>query len=354
MKKILIDGRALQTYSKYRGIGTHTKQVIELFKEDERFRFLFFRGGDIPSDINNIITVNYPRKIITFTDRFLLNKYFDKENISIYHSLAYGLPSKRKGIKFYLTAHDITPLLFPKFYSFRVRQILKMIIKSSKNAEYLLANSKATKYSILNHFQNIKEDKIRVLYHMINDNICVLEEKPDFDLPEQYLLYTGGFDKIKNIESIIKAVKILKIPIVIVGKINDKRKKELLRELKDKEKKLFIFTGFINDRELSYIYKKASLFLLLSLNEGFGCPPLEALKCGTVSVLSNRGSLKEVMGDSGVYVENPLNIEEIVEKVKFVLDNRDLKMKILKNKEKTLNKYSPRNFKENLLKIYNE
>ena len=354
MKKNLIDGRALQTYSKYRGIGRYTRQIIELFKNDNNFKFLFFKGDDIPSDIKNIITIKYPRKLITFSDKIFLNNYLKRENIEVYHSPIYALPKKAKSINYYLSAHDITPLLFPRFYPLKIRIILKEIIKSSKNAKYLITNSNSTKNDILNYFPQINENKVKVIYPMIDLNFCLTEKKPDINLPNEYLLYTGGFDRIKNVDSIIKAVGLLRIPFVFVGMIKDEYKKHMLKNLSEEKQKLFYFTGFVSDEELSYLYKKASVFLFLSLNEGFGYPPLEALKCGTVSVLSNRGSLKEVMGDSGVYVENPLNIEEIVEKVKFTLNNRELKDKILKNKEKILDKYSPRNFKENLLKIYNE
>ncbi len=354
MKKILIDARALQTYSKYRGIGRYARQTIDIFKEDKRFNFLFFEGDDIPSDIKNIVTVNYSRKFITLTDKFFLNNYLKKEKIDIYHSLAYGLPKNRKGIDYFLTVHDITPLLFPKFYSIKIKMILKAIINSSKNAKYLLADSEATKTSILNNFPKIKKDKIKVIYPMIEPTFCLSIKKPQFNIPLQYLLYTGGFDRIKNIESIIKAIKIIKVPVIFAGKIEKERKKELMKDLNDTERKLFIFTGFINDEELSYLYKNASVFLFLSLNEGFGYPPLEALKCGTISVLSERGSLKEVMGDCGVYVKEPLNIDEIVYKVKTALENSDLRKQILLKKEKLLDKYTLQNFKNKLINIYEE
>jgi glycosyltransferase involved in cell wall biosynthesis len=353
MEKILIDGRALQTYSKYRGIGRYTKQIIELFKDNDDFVFLFFGGNDIPSDINNTIKIKYPRKLITFSDKIFLNNYLRRENIGVYHSPVYGLPPKTDDIDYYLSVHDITPLLFPSFYPYRIKMILKKIIKSSENAKIIIANSVSTKNDILNYFPKIRENKIKVVYPMIKPELYLSEKKPDINLPKEYILYTGGFDKIKNIDSIIKTIIVLKIPLVLVGMIKEEDKRKILKDLTEKEKKMFYFTGFISDEELSYLYKRALILMFLSLNEGFGYPPLEALMCGTVSVLSDRGSLKEVMGESGIYVNDPFNIEEIVEKIRFVLDNNEIRDEIIKQREKILRKYSPRNFKENLLNIYN-
>jgi glycosyltransferase involved in cell wall biosynthesis len=42
----------------------------------------------------------------------------------------------------------------------------------------------------------------------------------------------------------------------------------------------------------------------MSLYEGFGLPPLEAMQCGVATVTSNTSSLPEVIGDAGI-MEDP-------------------------------------------------
>ena len=61
--------------------------------------------------------------------------------------------------------------------------------------------------------------------------------------------------------------------------------------------------GYLSDSQLSMAYAKADLLLFPSLYEGFGYPPLEAMKVGTPVLASNRGSMAEVVGDAGLLLD---------------------------------------------------
>ncbi len=63
------------------------------------------------------------------------------------------------------------------------------------------------------------------------------------------------------------------------------------------------FMGQPSDRDLAALMAGADVYCLPSLYEGFGITVLEAMACGVPVVVSDRGSLPEVVGDAGVIVE---------------------------------------------------
>ena len=84
-----------------------------------------------------------------------------------------------------------------------------------------------------------------------------------------------------------------------------------------------IFTGYVPDEDLPYLYNGASLFAYPSFYEGFGLPPLEAMACGCPVVTSNTSSLPEVVGDAGLMVD-PLRSDELAGAMARVLEDSDL------------------------------
>ncbi len=346
---ILIDGRPLQTYSKFRGIGRYTNSLIEAFKNDKRFFFLFFRDSNL--NFKNTISINSPKKLITFTDNFFLKNILKKYNFKLFHSTGYAVPKKPLKIKKILTVHDLTPLLFPSFFSKRHKEIFKIILKSGKYADIIICVSESTKVDLLKFFPEY-EKKIKVIYNYVSEKFCKINKYILLkNIPTKYFLFVGGSDSIKNIETILKAIDIVKVPLIITGLFSDRDKEKILRN-NQSSSKLIIFTGFLDNNKLMQLYKNAIALLYPSLNEGFGYPPLEALKCDTVSIVSKRGSLPEVLKDRALYIEDPFNYEELAEKMKLLMEKPSIKNNILNGKEELLSTYSTKNFKEKILAIY--
>jgi len=126
--------------------------------------------------------------------------------------------------------------------------------------------------------------------------------------------------------------------LVIIGK---KRwgYKELFKTVQYlKLDKKVIFTGYVPEGELIFLYNAADLFLYPSLYEGFGIPPLEALTCGVPVISSNVSSLPEVVGDAGMLID-PYNVQEISQAMFEMLKNHKKKeqfrIKGLKRAEET-------------------
>jgi glycosyltransferase involved in cell wall biosynthesis len=63
------------------------------------------------------------------------------------------------------------------------------------------------------------------------------------------------------------------------------------------------FPGHVSETELIRILQGSSAYVQISAHEGFGCSLAEAMLCGCVPVVTNRGAIPEVAGDAGIYVE---------------------------------------------------
>jgi glycosyltransferase involved in cell wall biosynthesis len=64
-------------------------------------------------------------------------------------------------------------------------------------------------------------------------------------------------------------------------------------------------TGWLSDDALDDYYRKASVYVQVSLHEGFGLSVAEAMLAGCVPVVSRAGSLPEVTGESAIFVDTP-------------------------------------------------
>jgi glycosyltransferase involved in cell wall biosynthesis len=77
--------------------------------------------------------------------------------------------------------------------------------------------------------------------------------------------------------------------------------------------------------KLPILYASADIFIFPTLYEGFGIPPLEAMACGTPVIAPSNSSLPEVVGDAGIYVENPLNPREWYDRINILLEDEGLR-----------------------------
>lgn len=117
--------------------------------------------------------------------------------------------------------------------------------------------------------------------------------------------------------------------ILVLGAVHSEMYRKIISEGNlDK----FNFVGYVESDELEILYKNAYSFVYPSLNEGFGYPPIEAMKYQTVSLCAADSAITEVCGDSVLYF-NPYNIEEMVIRIIESFDPDVYQMMIEKGKQ---------------------
>jgi glycosyltransferase involved in cell wall biosynthesis len=78
--------------------------------------------------------------------------------------------------------------------------------------------------------------------------------------------------------------------------------------------------GWVDEEDKPAVYSMAAAFVFPSHYEGFGLPPLEAMSCGTPVIVSDRGSLPEIIGKGGLVVD-PDDIDALAAAMKHVMFN---------------------------------
>jgi len=116
-----------------------------------------------------------------------------------------------------------------------------------------------------------------------------------------------------------------KLPqLVLVGKcawLYD----DTLRTIKELEvSEAVILTGYVPESDLPALYSGALCFVYPSYFEGFGLPPLEAMKCGAPVIVGNQTSLPEVVGDAGIMFD-PFDVDDMAAKIEEVISDSNLR-----------------------------
>lgn len=242
----------------------------------------------------------------------------------------FWLPKK---VKLVVTLHDVAFLSYPKSVSKVFGLYYRWIVpKILKRANGVVTLSNASRQEILSYFPYVAE-KLHVIYNGINEQFHPIEDHQKTNT----ILYVGSLQERKNFITVVKAFECLQAitteyRLVIIGKFSDifHLTDESLEVLKKARQNPQIdFIDFVSFEELQTYYAHAKLFLFPSLYEGFGFPPLEAMACGTPTLVSKCSSLPEICEDAAVYIDDPLNIHEVTSKMMTILSSTSLQKELI-------------------------
>ncbi len=175
---------------------------------------------------------------------------------------------------------------------------------------------------------------------------------------DEFVLYVGSAFPHKNLKRLVKSFELLKerfpdLKLVLAGKLEYHAKQIRRWSRKSPYAKDIVFTGFVGDTELKWLYQNATAYVFPSLSEGFGLPGLEAMVHGCPVVSSNATCLPEVYGGAAHYFE-PSDTEEMAEKIAEVLTNSRLRKKLIENGHIQTKKFSWKRMAEQTLSSFQD
>jgi len=354
-------------HNEYAGIGhfteTLTQELLKLDKHNRYFLYHHTKPQNFALSKNaHFVILKFP-KILPFKGVRWINKVSSdakQKNLDLFISFSNHLFSLTFP-KTFQFIHDLSPVKFPQYYSAKTVSLYNFTTKIAANRAVKILTISETVKSELHEFTNIDLDRIEVIYPGLSNFLAIQQRSNSakeiiekYHLPSHYMLSVSTLEPKKNTVSLIKAYAQFKknnlsdFKLVIVGK-----KGWHYQEIFNLVKKLnldneVLFLGYVPDSELAVVYQKAKLYVNLSLYEGFGITPLEALYFNLPTVLSDIPVFKECYNGLVEFVK-PKYIEQIANTLKILSENPKLK----NTKKQVINLYSWQKSAQKLLKLIN-
>lgn len=345
MNNILFDLYEAQPYgtSKFHGGGEYIKAVFKYLVENYSNKAHIYVYYNFDSFLDawvlNLIK-GYTIPVFDIKNRSEVKKIIEDKNIDIWYSgIPYHYEQSDVGNNAILkgTIHGLRSIEMPGdryayLYS-NGKQSIKELVKYMVRERYkkreikkisscirmldeLICDSEHSKYSLIQKYPELNDKKVNVYY--APQKVSALSQRDTEEKP--YILLLGGDRWVKNTYRAMQALDMLYTDkliknheVYVVGNVNKKVRARIKNNSHFKE------LGYVDTEKLEELYRNCELFLYPSLNEGFGLPPLEAMKYGKTCIVSGICSLPEICGEAAYYV-NPVDCDEIATRVLCALD----------------------------------
>ena len=212
---------------------------------------------------------------------------------------------------------------------------------------FLITVSRYSKYALEYYFENIYNE-IQIFYP---PEITRLESKISEAIKnlcdgKKYFLFVSADRPNKNYWIFEKAF----------NEFNAKKNNlfhSIVVGLPERKKHNLHFLEKVNEKELEYLMDKAYCLIYASTGEGFGYPPIEAMKFGTPVVAAYDTSIPEICGKDIIYF-NPIYQEDLYMKLFLLVENYEYYINHTKNVAKAVTEKQQNDLQKLILYILNK
>lgn len=282
-----------------------------------------------------------------FVGRLLRGK-MNEPVYDIYHETSLDVMPEIKAKKV-LNIYDLSFITCPEFLVKDFAESARAnITKNALLADRIIVNTEFIKAEVIN-ILGIPEGKIDVIPLAPKGLYCLRNKSNSLPPPvkrftkKDYMLYVGTVEPRKNLKTLIRAFKDIRgkydISLIIAGRLgwlyDDIVRYPDSLGIKDD----VIFTRYVDEETILYLYNYASAFIYPSLYEGFGLPPLEAMSCRIPVIVSDIPPLREVVADAALSF-NPHDHGELAVAIERVLSSETLRFELIQKGIKRVEEHS--------------
>jgi glycosyltransferase involved in cell wall biosynthesis len=262
--------------------------------------------------------------------------------VDVAHVPYWGGPL-RSPVPVVVTIHDLITLLLPDYRGGPLSRLYTALVAASaRGAAAVLTDSEASRADIVRHL-GIPPQRVQTIYLAAGpdyvprggaspvDRAIEKGVREKYGLGRWYVLYLGGFDPRKNLDTLLRAYTWVVdgigdyFPLALAGRGSERLPglRAALQRYGLEEGSEVRFIGEVDEADKPALYRGAACFVYPSRYEGFGLPPLEAMACGTPVVAADAASLPEVVGDAA-YLVPPGDARQMAAAILAVLVQEDL------------------------------
>jgi glycosyltransferase involved in cell wall biosynthesis len=364
-----IDAHSLE--GKRTGVGRVLFNILSEWTKSrsaENIKFILYFKDQIPFNLPKAVFFEAKLLNSKSTAKFIhwnLCRAAKKDKLDVLFCPEYVGPIFYRG-KIAVLLHDISYEAHPEQFNWKSpadKILLKWVSKKiAKRAEIVFAPLKFDKNEIIKYY-GVNPEKIVVIGEGVDPVFLETEIKKDeevlkkYGIYDKYIFYVGSIFSRRHLSEIVKAFfKIaenrsdLQFLIGGIDYTDSKVVDEMAERINDRlKRKAILRTDFIGDDDLPEIYRNCEFLIWLSDYEGFGLPIVEAMSCGAAVITTDGASLREVAGDAAFLIKNNLDVEEIYQGMKNLLEDENLRRQLIEKGKEQAKKFDWRDCAETVL-----
>ncbi len=308
MKKIFINGRFLTQRV------TGVQRVAREYVKQMDARKDLWNGNQfvlvVPEDYDSQFKLtNIPVKILRGKGNYAweqmrLPKYVRKEKGNFLLNFCNLCPLSLND-KNIVMIHDLAFVYHPEFYNWKFNAAYRFLVKrEARKCHCILTVSEFSKKQLMDTY-HLPDQKIAVLYSGVPDfpETQAVNAKIKEIANNRFYFTVGSASPNKNLRFILRLAKNNPHDRFVVSGSRNRVFASLPEEGLPPNLQM---TGYLSDQDLAYLYSRCAGFIFPSLYEGFGLPPLEAIKCGCRKlIVSDIPTMHEIFHDLPVNYISP-------------------------------------------------